>query len=393
MTLQTGNIEIMNRILYRLKYLLILLLFIVMAIPTMAVAGVGQADDKGFSLQYARGIQMQRHADGILVTIHPAWDKNESAVRYLLVPKGKKITVKDPALQVITVPVQRVVSLSTTHLAYINAAGCTDRLVGLADFKHVNTPSVIQRIEAGNVKAVGNFSNLRIETIMDLSPDLILTSASGSIYDSHPKLMEAGLPTVMVIDHMEAHPLGRLEWIKFLGLLLGTDSHACRLFDQTVAEYKQLVEKTATVSNRPRVLTGAPFQGQWWVARGGSFIAHYIRDAGGDYLWASIPGVSSVPMDIESVYERALSADVWINTGSWKRADESLAADSRFGIIPALEKGRMYNNNKRLNRWGGNDYWESGMLHPEVVLADLIAILHPDLLPDHELFYYRRLGR
>ncbi|WP_419658706.1 putative ABC transporter, periplasmic binding protein [Desulfosarcina variabilis str. Montpellier] len=383
----------MNRFFCCKTYVLILLLFISAVMLCAVAAGVVRADDKGFSLQYARGLQMQHHALGILVTIHPAWDKNESAVRYLLVPRGKKITVKDPALQIITVPVRRVVSLSTTHLAYIDAAGCTDRLVGLADFKHVNTPSVIQRIEAGNVKAVGNFSNLRIETIMDLSPDLILTSASGSIYDSHPKLMEAGLPTVMVIDHMEAHPLGRLEWIKFLGLLLGTDAHACQLFDQTVAEYKQLVEKTVAVSKRPRVLTGAPFQGHWWVARGGSFIARYIRDAGGDYLWANIPGVSSVPMDIESVYERALSADVWINTGSWKRVDESLAADPRFGIIPALEKGRMVNNNKRLNRWGGNDYWESGMLHPEVVLADLIAILHPGLLTDHKLVYYRRLER
>ena len=108
-------------------HLSFLLSFIAMAILTVTATGVGWADHNDVSLQYARGFEILRHADGILVTVRPAGDKSGGAVRYLLVPRGKKITPSDPGLRLITVPVRRVVSLSTTHLAYIDAAGCTDR--------------------------------------------------------------------------------------------------------------------------------------------------------------------------------------------------------------------------------------------------------------------------
>ena len=98
-------------------------------------------------------------------------------------------------------------------------------------------------------------------------------------------------------------------------------------------------------------------------------------------------------MDVEAVYERALEADVWLNTGNWRHMDDALAADPRFAAINALRQNHVYNNNRRLNPSGGNDYWESGMLNPDVVLADLITIFHNHLLPDHELVYYRQLER
>ena len=379
----------MRRRFFRFRHVLAL---IAASILSLAAAGDGRADDGLFSLSHARGFKLERRTDGILATIWSDGERNGRPIRYLMVPNGETAAPDDPTIQLIAVPVRRLVCLSTTHLAYIDAAGCTDRLVGLADFKHVNTPSVIRRIEAGRIKAVGHFNDLRIETLLDLTPDLILTSASGTVYDSGPKLREAGLPIAAVVDHLETHPLGRLEWIKFLGLLLGTHDHAYRYFDETAALYSELVGKTSTLEARPRVLTGAPFQGQWWVVRGDSFMARYIGDAGGDYLWSSMAGTGSLPMDIEVVYERALDADVWLNTGVWRRVGDALSADPRFGILPALKIGQLYNNDNRLNQWGGNDFWESGMLHPEIVLADLIAIFHPDLLPTHELVYYRRLG-
>jgi iron complex transport system substrate-binding protein len=129
------------------------------------------------------------------------------------------------------------------------------------------------------------------------------------------------------------------------------------------------------------------------VARGDSFLARFIADAGGDYVWSDRPGSGSLALDIEAVYERALAADVWLNTSTWKTVAEAEAADPRFATLPALRNDRVFNNNKRLNAEGGNDYWESGMLRPDVVLADLITILHPELLPGRELVYYRRLAR
>jgi iron complex transport system substrate-binding protein len=51
----------------------------------------------------------------------------------------------------------------------------------------------------------------------------------------------------------------------------------------------------------------------------------------------------------------------------------------------------VYNNDARVNANGGNAYYEEGAAHPSLILADLIAIFHPELLPDHELAFFRRL--
>jgi iron complex transport system substrate-binding protein len=365
-----------------------------LAVPLMIAAlAPSVAGEPAPALKYARGFSIDSLSGCRLVTIHIPTRAGAAPLRYLLVPRGQSVPAKHPPARVVGVPVRRVVALSTTHLGYIAAAGRTDRLVGLSNFKTVNTASVRRRIEAGRLKEVGRASNLSIETLLELSPDLILTTATGSINDLHPKLAEVGLPAVVVIDHLERHPLGRLEWIKFMALLLGTETHARTLFNDTEKRYKQLAAKTTPLDHRPKVITGTPFQGQWWVARADSFVARYIEDAGGIHLWSDIPGTGSQPMDIETVYERALNCDVWLNPGRWRRAADALAADPRFAAFRALKNGRVFNNNKRLNPWGGNDYWESGIVRPDVVLADLIAILHPNLLPDHELVYYRQLAQ
>ncbi len=346
----------------------------------------------GMEIRHARGFRVEIFADHTLVTVKPARRAGAAAHRYLLVPRGQRPPGHHPPAQVVAIPVRRVAALSTTYLAYMDDAGLVDRLVGLSRFKHVNTPSVRRRIEAGDLLEVGTLTSLRIEALLELDPDLILTSGTGSAFDLHPKLMEAGLNTALVLDHLEADPLARCEWLKFLALFFDTGAHAEALFDAVEDRYLRLVEKTAPLDRRPEVFTGAPFRGQWWVPLGGSFVARFIRDAGGDYVWADTPGTGSRAMDIEAVYERALDADVWIDSGTWKTLDDALAADPRFGDLKAYRSRRVYNNNKRLNRWGGNDYWESGMIRPDVVLADLIKILHPRLVPDHRLVYYRRLG-
>jgi iron complex transport system substrate-binding protein len=348
---------------------------------------------KPLEIRYANGFTVESLNGLPLVTVRPSWQDGGAAFRYLLVPRNRAVPEGHPPAQVIRVPVRRVVSFSTTHLAYLDAAGLVDRLVGLGEFRYVNTPSVRRRIAAHELEEVGQYTRLRMETLLELAPELALVQASGMSYDLHPKLLEAGLSTVVFIDHLETHPLGRLEWIKLLGLLFDRRAHAATCFAETAAHYREMADRARRAETRPGVITGAPFQGQWWVARGDSFLARFIADAGGDYVWSDRPGSGSLALDIEAVYERALAADVWLNTSTWKTVAEAEAADPRFATLPALRNDRVFNNNKRLNAEGGNDYWESGMLRPDVVLADLITILHPELLPGRELVYYRQLAR
>lgn len=70
-----------------------------------------------------------------------------------------------------------------------------------------------------------------------------------------------------------------------------------------------------------------------------------------------------------------------------------MAEDNRYANFAAVKTGNVYNNNARINNSGGNDYWESGTSNPDIVLSDLIKILHPEILPNHQLVYYRKLEK
>jgi len=359
------------------------LLFLICLLPAWAEA------DK-LPLEYAIGFEVEQH-DGFktatvfkLGTQIPGW-------RYLFIPRGSQPPQGYEDHQLVEVPVKRVTSLSTTYLAYMDDANLLDTLVGVSRFKSINTPAVRKMIDAGKLVEAGQATDMRVELLLGLDQDVIFTTSTGTLHDTHPKLLEAGMTTALVLDYMEAHPLGRLEWVKFLALFFGTEQHAEQLFNDRAERYNALKALTQDVQQRPRVITGRPFQGQWRVPNGNSYVSIFLEDAGGDYLWDHLPGQGSKPMDIEAVYEQAMEAEFWLHAGSWKSLRDIAAADSRFIALPAWENGAVYNNNRRLNQWGGNDYWEAGIIHPEWVLADLISILQPQLLPDHQRYFYRHL--
>ncbi len=124
---------------------------------------------------------------------------------------------------------------------------------------------------------------------------------------------------------------------------------------------------------------------------GKSYKAALVRDAGGDYLWKNDTTSGSLPLDFEAVYVRALGADVWLETSEQDSFAVLTASDSRYKQLKALQGKNVYNNNRRMNTTGGNDFFERGALHADEVLADYIRIFHPELLPEHELIYHKKL--
>ncbi len=352
-------------------------------------------DQTEISIRYATGFTVERGHGYTLVEVNNPWPGAETGFCYILKTKGNPISDdfldKNRNCQVVNIPVQRFVSLSTTHLAFIDALNLVDRLVGFSSPERVSTPSIRQAVQQGQIKGVGFGPNLQIESMLELAPDLIFTYGLGSFRDAHPKLLEAGLRVVINAAYMESHPLGRAEWIKFIALFFGKEQEAELLFSEIEARYLALVELTADVEKRPTVLTNTPFSGRWHVARGDSYMARFLYDSGADYIWADLRGTGSIPMDIEMVYERGHDAEYWINTGLWTSLEQAEKSASRMVGFRSFQAGKLYNRDKRTNEQGGNDFWESGMMHPDLILADLIHIFHPHLLPYHELYYYRKL--
>jgi iron complex transport system substrate-binding protein len=117
-----------------------------------------------------------------------------------------------------------------------------------------------------------------------------------------------------------------------------------------------------------------------------------IEDAGGYYLWHGVESSVSMPMGLENVYIKALTADYWLNTGTADTKSEILSIDSRLANLPCFRNGNLFNNNKRTNANGGNDYWESGSISPQIILNDIASVLHPGLFPGRELYYYKKVN-
>jgi iron complex transport system substrate-binding protein len=146
------------------------------------------------------------------------------------------------------------------------------------------------------------------------------------------------------------------------------------------------------VKEKPVVLLGLPYKDTWYISPGNSFINQLIKDAGGSYLWENTSSSTSMPYGLENVFISAVKADYWLNIGTVTTSSEIIAVDSRLGELPSFSKGKLYNNNNRITPSGGNDYWESGTVHPHIILKDLATILHPELFSDNKLFYYRKIN-
>jgi iron complex transport system substrate-binding protein len=205
------------------------------------------------------------------------------------------------------------------------------------------------------------------------------------------KIKELGVKTIFNADYLETDPLGKAEWIKLFGALYCKEELADSIFRSLSEEYlltKSYIEKNT--ANKPKVLLGLPYKDTWFISPGNSYISTIITDAGGDYLWKETESSYSMPYGIENVYLKALEAEYWLNTGSAYSKDDIISVDKRLADLECFKKANLYNNNNRVNENGGNDYWESGSLYPQLILRDIAAIIHPGLFPD-ALYYYRKL--
>ena len=340
--------------------------------------------------EYAEGITIEYFNNYKVVEVLQPWTGAEETFTYVLVQCGTPAPEDVDGL-VIEVPVQSAVTMSTTFLPAYDDLGIVDRIVGLDSLSTTNTQSVVDKIAAGEMVEVGSGAGVNVEAVLDLDPGLIMASGSGyPDYDAHPILLEAGLPVFIVAEWMEGSLIARAEWIKNTGALFNMEAQATEVFDEIVTSYNEMAELAASVEERPTVFANTPYQGTWYMPGGASYVAQVFADAGADYLWADDPTTGSQYLDFETVFDVAQGADFWVNVSAVD-LESMLAEDERYADFAAFQNGDVYANTARTNEMGGNDYWESGVSHPEKILMDLIKIFHPELLPDYELYYYQQL--
>ncbi len=348
-------------------------------------------DAKGLVITYAKSYK-------VVKVVNP-WRGAKSGFTYVLNQCGAKapaLTGDLAGATVIEVPIKTASIMATTHAPQFDALGQADKIISVDTPSFYSTASVVKRIASGAVTGTGGGSNANVELLVSLKPDVVMTYGTGAgSFDGIDKLLSAKLPALVEAGYMEETPLGRAEWVKLVGALTNTESRAEAEFARWKTDYKALAAKVANVNQRPVVISGSMYQGTWFMPGGRSFAAQYIRDAGGAYPWSSDTSTGSLSLDFEAVLDKGFDATVWVNAGfEWKTLGDATAEDTRYARLPSFRAGNVFGNDKRVNATGGSDYFETAVVRPDLVLADMISVLHPNIdLGRGSTTWFRRIAK
>lgn len=344
-------------------------------------------------IQDATGFTIEYHKNYKTISVTNPWKDAKVRFKYVLVQCGTPTPLGFEADQIVQIPVRSVIALSTTHLVQLEKIGVIDRLIAVSDFKFITTPSVLKKIKQNQIVEVGSPSTPNIEKILSLAPDLVTSYGTGSPQsDGYAKLLEAGLRVGIVSEYMEPTPLGRAEWIKFLALFFNKEAESENAYGEVASQYKQLVNKAKGIKAKPTVFSGFSSKGIWYVPGGKSYVAEFLKDAGANYIWSNDRTIGSLNLSAEEVYDRAKNAEYWLNgSQSWRTRSDVIQADPRYQDFLAVKQGNLYSPIKQVNGQAGSDYWQSGTANPDLILADLIKIFHPDRMKDYQFHYYQQL--
>jgi len=352
------------------------------------------SESEFIEVRYAKGFTIRHYPDYKILEVHNPWQgAKDISYSYLLASDFK--LVSDSLLKqhiLIRTPIDRIICTSTTHIAFLESLQKTGSIIGISGTGLISNQQVRDKLREGLILDIGYERSMNLESMVLLKPDLIMMYGIESEVTAYiQKISDLGIPVIMNGDYLEQTPLGKFEWIKFVASFYNLENEASIIFDSIANQYNILKFKAEFVSNRPTVMTGMPWKDVWYISAGNTVLSSYIKDAGGQYLWEDLVSSVATPMDIENVFNKAGKADYWINSGVAASLNDIQGIDDRFRYFSPVIQKKVYNNNARLNIEGGNDYWESGVTQPQLVLKDLINIFHPGLISDSSLVFYKKL--
>ncbi|ASQ90375.1 iron complex transporter substrate-binding protein [Prosthecochloris sp. GSB1] len=344
--------------------------------------------------RYAKRLTMTKIGDATLIDIvKPRGAMHGLAYRYLLVPKGAAVPEGYPDALMVRTPVEKVTCGIGLHVTMLEELGILDSIVGIGRAEWVGNPEILRRLDSGKIIETGMSNAMNMETMVGLQPDLAFVYSSGGEYDVHEQLLAMGITPAVTCMHIEEHPLGVLEWIKFFGAFFGKEAEAEAFFAQTAERYEALERRVrGRFGERPGVIVGHGARGVWSTHGSSAWFIGFLQDAGADYILEDPEDYEENLISFEHAMSVGLRAEYWVNPLYTAMSLSDLVDDdSRYAQFLSVWKGNVFNNNAATFENGKNAFWEIGMSEPDVVLADLVRIFHPELLPDHELKYYRRL--
>jgi len=342
-------------------------------------------------LHYAHGFSVSYEGNIKRVVVGRPFQGATAGYTYLLVPEGEPIPTHGSSEKAIHIPLKSIVCTSTTHIPLLDYLDESDKLVGFPTTDYISSEKTRALIDAGKVQELGIDKGLNLELLAALKPGMVMGYVTTSDYGQFKKIEDLGIPAVMNAEYLEKHPLGRAEWIKFMALFFNKERQADSVFSNIEKSYLDTRQRADTVRTRPTTLSGVVYGDAWFLPGGQNYASTLLRDAGCQYLWESDSTNGFLELSFETVYEKAHNADRWLGPGSFNSLRELEAADHRYTNFKAFKEKQIYSYNARIGAKGGSEFLELGYLRPDIILKDLLLIAHPALIPEHKLFFHKRM--
>ena len=349
-----------------------------------------QAEGDTIRMKYSSLLQIVKHADYTVVMIRNPWDTLKVLHTYLLADREKPLPEHLPEGTVVRTPLQKSVIYSSVHCSLWSELDELKGIGGVCGLEYIKLPQIQEGCRNGSIVNVGNSMNPDIERIINLRPDAILLSPFENS-GGYGRVGKLNIPIIECADYMETSALGRAEWMRLYGLLLGKEAQADSLFAGIEKEYLTLTQQVKSQNlKRPTVISEMKNSSAWYIPGGNSTMGHLYQDAGADYVFAYLSNSGSVPLAFETVFDRGGNADIWLikyNQPQDKTYSELERDYAPYARFKAFQDRKVYGCNTN-----HVPFYEESPFHPELLLKDLIKIFHPELLPDYDFKYFSNLA-
>ena len=334
--------------------------------------------------EFAENFKIKKDSSYVSLSILSPWEIGKELYTYYLV---KHDSIQTPTGGVkIQVPIQNIAVNSCSHVAYIDALGESGKIVASTDPAYVYNENFRNQLATGKIENLGGSYDMNFEKILKVRPEVLMITGFKGVDNTALRVQETGIPVVYNYEWIEKTVLGRAEWIKVFGELFDQRDKADSIFNEIKTEYLRCTELAGNAVNKPKVLSGAPYKGTWYVPGGQTFMAEFYRNSGMNYFYKDNKDNFSLALSLETVMGNFLNADIWVGMDV-KTYDALKAQDERLYLFKPAKNKKVYHHLNRTTETGGNDFWESAMLRPDILLKDFIRIAHPDILPDWDLYY------
>ena len=346
-------------------------------------------------INYAKGFSIEKLNSGItVIKITSPWPNAESAFTYALISKEKMVSItlnKEEYDAIVTVPVERIVVTSTTHIPALEALNVENRLIGFPDTKYISSKKTRKRIDHGFIKELGNNESLNTEMVLEMNPDVVVGFSISSQNKTYETIQRSNIPVVYNGDWTEETPLGKAEWIKFFAPFFEKEILADSIFKKIETDYIKAKDLAKTAKNHPSVISGAMYKDVWYLPGGKSWAAQFIKDANANYLWKETIETGSLSLSWENVLEKGKKADIWIGPTQFTSYQNMSDASAHYQQFEAFQNKKVFTFSSTKGATGGLLYYELAPQRPDLVLKDLIHILHPELLPEYQSTFFKPL--